>query len=76
MIGGIKMKKVYLISWCDDNHDPFYWLNENSLSWGMNTIVKSIIDTAQKQGIGAYLRKQDYVPKFSQVEMDSIMGRV
>lgn len=39
-------------------------------------IVKSMIDTAQKQGIGAYLRQQDFVPKFSQVEMDSIMGRV
>ena len=35
-----------------------------------------MIDTAQKQGIGAYLRQQNFVPKFSQVEMDSIIGRV
>lgn len=36
-------------------------------------IVKNMIDTAQHEGIGAYLRKQDYIPKFSQLEMDSIM---
>lgn len=36
-------------------------------------IVRKMIDSAQEQGIGSYLRKLDYVPKFSQVEMDSIL---
>lgn len=44
------MKKVYLISWCDDNHDSFYWLNENSLGWGMDTIVESVIDLGLPKG--------------------------
>ena len=44
------MKKVYLISWCDDNHDLFYWLNENSLGWGMDTIIESIIDLGLPKG--------------------------
>lgn len=44
------MKKVYLISWCDDNHDPFYWLNENSLGWGMDTIVENIINLGLPKG--------------------------
>jgi hypothetical protein len=41
---GIKMKKIYLISWDDDNHDKCYWLNTNFLGFDMDTIVKSIID--------------------------------
>lgn len=37
------MKKMYLISWSDDNHDPHYWLNEEYLGVDINVIVNSVI---------------------------------
>ena len=43
-------KIVYLISWCDDNHDPFYWLDTTTLGCEMDTIVKSIIDLQLPKG--------------------------
>ena len=39
------MKKImYLISWDDDNHDKFYWLNTYLLGCEIDTTVKTIID--------------------------------
>ena len=38
------MKKMYLISWNDDNHDSCYWLDTNFLGFDIDTIVKNIID--------------------------------
>ena len=43
-------KIVYLISWCDDNHDPFYWLDTTTLGCEMDTIVESIIDLQLPKG--------------------------
>lgn len=38
------MKKMYLISWDDDNHDRIYWLNTCLLGCEMDRIIKTIID--------------------------------
>ena len=38
------MKKMYLISWDDDNHDRFYWLNTCLLGCEMDRIIKTVID--------------------------------
>ena len=43
-------KIVYLISWCDDNHDPFYWLDITKLGCEMDTIVENIIDLQLPKG--------------------------
>ena len=44
-------KKIeYLISWCDDNHDPCYWLDTTTLGCEMDTIVESIIDLQLPKG--------------------------
>lgn len=38
------MEEKYLISWCDDNHAPSYWLNEKFLGVDMITIVESLLN--------------------------------
>lgn len=38
------MEKLYLISWCDDNHTPSYWLNEKFLGVDMITIAESLLN--------------------------------
>ena len=45
-----KKEKCYLISWCDDNHDPYYWLNEHDLGVDIGTIAESIIDLEIPKG--------------------------
>ena len=40
----MKRKIMYLISWDDDNHDRFYWLNTHLLGCEIDTIVKAVID--------------------------------
>lgn len=45
-----KKEKCYLISWCDDNHDPYYWLNEHDSGVGMGTIAESIINLEIPKG--------------------------
>lgn len=37
-------KEMYLISWNDDNHDSFYWLNTHLLGCEIDTIIKTVID--------------------------------
>lgn len=44
------MKKYYLISWCDDNHNPYYWLNDNYLGCSLDIIVENLIDLEVPKG--------------------------
>lgn len=41
-------KQCYLISWCDDNHDPIYWLNNMYLGVDMDTIVSNAMSIGQE----------------------------
>lgn len=45
------MKKMYLISWCDDNHDPVYWLNTQLLGIDMVTIAETLFIMGQAQAL-------------------------
>lgn len=44
------MRKMYLISFCDDNHDPVYWLNEELLGVDIKTIAESLFGLGQANG--------------------------
>lgn len=44
------MRKMYLISWCDDNHDPVYWLNEELLGVDIKTIAENLFGLGQVNG--------------------------
>lgn len=44
------MRKMYLISWCDDNHDPFYWLNNEFLGVDIKTIAENLFGLGQENG--------------------------
>lgn len=44
------MKRLFLISWCDDNHDPHYWLNEEYLGVDIITIAESLFGLGQANG--------------------------
>lgn len=44
------MREMYLISWCDDNHSPNYWLNEEYLGVDMITIAESLFGLGQANG--------------------------
>lgn len=44
------MRKMYLISWCDDNHDPVYWLNEELLGVDIKTIAENLFGLGQANG--------------------------
>lgn len=47
------MRKMYLISWCDDNHDPVYWLNEELLGADIKTIAENLFGLGQANGLEA-----------------------
>lgn len=44
------MRKMYLISWCDDNHDPVYWLNEELLGVDIKIIAENLFGLGQANG--------------------------
>lgn len=44
------MKKMYLISFCDGNHNPIYWLNNEFLGISMSTIAESLFRLGQVNG--------------------------
>lgn len=44
------MKKMYLISFCDDNHDPIYWLNEELLGVDIITVAENLFGLGQVHG--------------------------
>ena len=44
------MRKMYLISWCDDNHDPVYWLNEELLGVDIKAIAENLFGLGQANG--------------------------
>lgn len=44
------MKKKYLISWCDDNHAPHYWLDTEYLGVDIITIAESLFGLGQEHG--------------------------
>lgn len=44
------MRKMYLISWCDDNHDPIYWLNNEFLGVDIKTIAENLFGLGQENG--------------------------
>ena len=48
---------MYLISWDDDNHDKFYWLNTYLLGCEIDTTVKTIIDLRINEEIELSLMK-------------------
>lgn len=39
-----EVKTYYLIGWNDYNHNTIYWLNDKFLGYGMDTLVKAVID--------------------------------
>ena len=41
---------MYLISWCDDNHEPFYWLNNEFLGVDIKTIAENLFGLGQENG--------------------------
>ena len=44
------MRRMYLISWCDDNHDPIYWLNNEFLGVDIKTIAENLFGLGQANG--------------------------
>ena len=48
------MEKMYLISWCDDNHAPHYWLETEYLGTDILTVVESAFGLGQCIGAKAF----------------------
>lgn len=43
-----KVKKMYVISWNDDNHDLLYWLNENYLGCDFTDVIEGAFRLGQE----------------------------
>lgn len=48
------MEKLFLISWCDDNHAPHYWIETEYLGTDIITVVESAVGLGQCIGARAF----------------------
>lgn len=53
-----EMEKIQLISWCDDNHEPHYWLGTEYLGTDILMVIKSAFDLGHYMGVEEYEMEQ------------------